>query len=171
VYAEWFLRQDFLSIDVEEMVKKVKTYDKECIACKSRVPKGQKDEVVEALMSKVKGVVANIGVVQDLGNKAIQPRHWAKIFDHLEGNPFVEGRGFTLNQLIEDGVFRIKDVVEEVSAVASGEMSIETSLKEITEVWSKTKFETANYRDMRDRFIIGAIDDVLSQLEDHQVSI
>ena len=171
VYSEWFLRQDFQSIDVEEMVKKVKSYDKDTIACKSRVPKGQKDEVVEALITKIKQVVANIGVIQDLGNKAIQPRHWAKIFDHLEGNPYVEGRGFTLNQLIEDGVFRIKDVVEEISAVASGEMSIETSLKEITEVWSKTKFETANYRDMRDRFIIGAIDDVMSQLEDHQVSI
>jgi dynein heavy chain len=69
--------------------------------------------------------------------------------------------------LIDDGVFKIKDVVEEQAGIASGEANIENTVAAIADVWSKMNFITVNYRDIRDRYIIGTIDEILAQLEDH----
>lgn len=44
-------------------------------------------------------------------------------------------------------------------------------MKEIIEIWRDTNFTVNQYRDTKDRFIIAEIEDTITQLEDHQMSI
>lgn len=39
-----------------------------------------KDEVLEKLNADVKGVASMLSLIMDLGNPALMPRHWKKIF-------------------------------------------------------------------------------------------
>ena len=77
----------------------------------------------------------------------------------------------TLSELFKDGITQFRDKVEEISAFASGERNIKLTINEIQKAWEETYFGVLNYRDMKDRFIIGQIDEAITQLEDHQVSI
>jgi dynein heavy chain len=171
---EWF-NKHFPDLDTEEVAKKVRGFDKDIKLIKntlSRLNKDVRDPVSEDMFTKIQEVNAMIGVISDLGNKALRNRHWIKIFACLEGNvTYVAGRTFNLDNLISWGVLKIKDKVEEISGTATGENSLETTLEEIKKIWGQTNFTLAKHRDSADRFVITAIDDTLTQLEEHQVSI
>jgi dynein heavy chain len=171
---DWFTK-DFTELDTEEVAKKVKGYDKDIKMIKNtltRLNKDVRDPVAEDMFTKIQEVNGMIAVISDLGNKALKNRHWTKIFASLEGNvTYVPGRTFTLNDLIDWGVLKIKDKVEEISGTASGENSLETTLEEIKRLWGQTNFTLMKHRDSADRFVITAIEDTLTQLEENQVSI
>jgi dynein heavy chain len=171
---EWF-HEDFLGLNSSEIEKRVNKFNQDALRLRQelgRWSKDGKDPVVEILYSKIQEVKQVLPVITDLGNPALRTRHWVKIFGLLESDvEYVEGRPFCLQELIDWGVLSVKDKVEEISASASGEYGIESSLEDIRKTWSSTYFVLNNYREQRDRFYITGIEDVLTQLEDHQVSI
>ncbi len=59
----------------------------------------------------------------------------------------------------------MKDVerVEEISAFASGEATINSALNEISNFWmNDALFTVLSYRDSKDRFIIGDVEDTIA---------
>ena len=74
-------------------------------------------------------------VINDLGNRAIQERHWSKIFDALE-QPYFAGTPFTMEQLLGWKCLRHADLIAEVSATASGEYGLEQLLEKILASWA-----------------------------------
>jgi len=80
-------------------------------------------------------------------------------------------RSFTFQQLLEDGIADHKEKVEEISAQASGEATITSAISEIVGVWAELCFVVMNYRDSKDRFLLTEVDEVITQLEDHQMSV
>lgn len=57
--------------------------------------------------------------------------------------------------------------MEEISGRASGEAGIEMQLDEIKKKWQELTFTVQNYRDYKDKFIIGGIDEIIAALDDH----
>ena len=58
--------------------------------------------------------------------------------------------------------------VDEISAFASGESTINTALNDISAYWAnEAVFTVLGYRDSKDRFIIGDVEDTIAQLEDN----
>lgn len=74
-------------------------------------------------------------VIQALGNKDLRARHWKKIFEDL-GSSWQPGKTFTLQELLADGVMNKREKIEEISAKASGEASIEAQIEDIKSKWS-----------------------------------
>jgi dynein heavy chain len=52
--------------------------------------------------------------------------------------------------------------IEEISAQASGEATISSTLNDIIALWKETYFTVMGYRDTKDRFIITEIDDIIT---------
>ena len=50
-------------------------------------------------------------------------------------------------------------------------MQIENTLKQVVERWNETVFPISGYRDTKDRFILGDIEDLMTQLEDDQMTV
>ena len=166
-YEETFQGQDALEIE-----KSIKEYEKEVTWLKQNLQREMKDEVWEKLNEDVRGVSAIKDLILDLGNKALQDRHMIKIFALLsEGNTYSPSRTFTLAELINDGILEVKDKVGEISAIASGEYAISQTLEEIKKIWASMEFIVVNYRDIKDKFILGTIEEIMIRLEDDQVSI
>lgn len=107
-----------------------------------------------------------------LGNKALEEKHWDKIFSLIEQPKPSSLNTFTLQFLVENGIQKEYERVEEISAFASGENTINTALSDIANFWSNDAlFTVLSYRDSKDRFIIGDVEDTIAQLEDNQMSI
>ena len=167
----WF-EENYKDQKALEIEQKIKEYEKDNIWLKQNLPKEPKDEVLEKLTEDVRGTASMKDLILDLGNEALLERHWTKIFSFLaENNTYSPSRTFTLSELIADGILEVKDKVSEISATASGEYAISQTLEEIKKVWATMDFVVMQYRDFKDKFILGTIEEIMIQLEDDQVSI
>lgn len=61
--------------------------------------------------------------------------------------------------------------MEEISGRASGEAGIELQVEEIKRKWQELNFEVKSYRDYKDKFIIGSVEDIIAALDDHQLKV
>ena len=64
-----------------------------------------------------------------------------------------------------------KEEIEEISVRASGEAQIIDTLESIRKKWTELAFVVTSYREQKDKFIIQGVDEVISHLDDHLVSI
>eukprot|EP01012_Entosiphon_sulcatum_P032728 TRINITY_DN4157_c0_g3_i1.p1 TRINITY_DN4157_c0_g3~~TRINITY_DN4157_c0_g3_i1.p1 ORF type:complete len:4135 (-),score=940.22 TRINITY_DN4157_c0_g3_i1:62-12466(-) len=153
-------------LDVEEMKEEVNQFFKKSYG----LHREHKDEVTEYLLELVKEEKQHMPIIMDLGNKALKKEHWAKIFAGMQ-KPFAPDTSYTLEGLRAWKIFDYRQLIEEQSTIATGEANLQQTLDKIKGLWDETAFETKNHRDQRDTYILGGVDDILQQLEDHQVTI
>ena len=68
-------------------------------------------------------------------------------------------------------ILEATELIAEVSGAASGETQLEVSLEKIVAAWASTEFTTRPYREQKHVYILGGLDEVMVQLEDHQVML
>lgn len=61
--------------------------------------------------------------------------------------------------------------MEEISGRASGEAGIERQVDEIKKKWQELNFIVSSYRDYKDKFILGTVEDIIAALDDHQLKV
>ena len=84
---------------------------------KFKMRKDEKDEVLDELTREVKEIQAHSNIILALGSKAMQKRHWAKVFNVLEvPNPGNLDLGVTLNSLTEE--YHAMDHAEEIEDIS-----------------------------------------------------
>jgi dynein heavy chain len=164
----WTRGKPFATVDVEELARDVQAASKASYA----TDKALGDSVTALWKSKVAAFKPSVGCVVDLGNKAMRERHWRRIYEEC-GAPFVAGRSDerTLSELLAIGVLAKVELVGEMSGVASGEAQLEGSLQKIVEAWASTDFITKSYREQKGVYILGGLEEVMTQLEDHAVTL
>ena len=165
----WY-HENFREQDAQEIVNTVKERDVELVKLKVKLQKDAKDEVYEAAHSEVRSVHRHCNLIAALGDPSMQEKHWVKVWSLVEGQPSTL-LNFSLHSLLQQGIDAHLEKVEEISAFAAGEASILRTVKEISEMWDETFFTVKQYRDTKDRFFITEIDDLITQLEDHQMTI
>ena len=153
-------------INVEEMNTEVNDYFKRAYATHRAVD----NRVSLKLKELVETQKDAMSIIMDLGNVYMQKRHWLKIYAliGMKDNPDPD---VTLSTLEFKGINKHAEEVAEISGAASGEAGLETSLRDVAEGWEKMEFILISYRDSKDVFILGGLDDILVLLEDNQVSL
>ena len=81
-HNSWF-NDNFFDIDVVQLEKDVKEYERKAMTLRSSL-RDRKDMVVELLLNNVKNVTQYLSLIIDLGNSALEARHWNKIFKLLD---------------------------------------------------------------------------------------
>jgi len=162
--------ENFREQDAPAIVATVKERESELIKLKAQIGRDNKDEVHEAATREVKDVARYGNLIAALGNQAMQEKHWQKVWSLVETQPATL-MNFPLTQLLQQGIENHFDKVEEISAFAAGEAGILKTVAEIQELWEGTSFTCRAYRDTKDRFFITEIEELLTQLEDHQMLI
>ena len=137
----------------------MKERDTELVKTKAKF-RDVKDEVLDAAIQEVKAVAKFSNLINALGNKSMQEKHWVKVWGLVEGQPPTL-LNFTLNSLLQQGIDQHFDRVEEISAFAAGEANIMKMVSEIRTLWDETYFVVKNYRDTKDRFFITEIDELI----------
>ena len=168
----------FLDIDAEDVQTKIESWWKLSYRMsKSLKPKegeqvganGGPAAVALKLRELTDEFKVNVPIIQALGSKAIQKRHWEKISDRL-GDNIVPDKMLTLQKLINLGMGKKLEAVLEITAVAEKEFGLEKALKAMEDEWNGMSFECLSYRETG-TFVIKGTDDILGLLDDHIVKI
>ncbi len=128
------------------------------------------NEVIPALQLKIDKLKVKLPIISDLRNPSLKPRHWERL-DAAIGAPLPHDETFTLALLDQLEVWKHKEAVQEISTAASSEASLEIMLKKVEDSWKKCEFPVLPYRDSKDIFILGGLDEIQVLLDDSQVNV
>ena len=157
----------FAGLDIEELTRDVQVNVKAAYS----MDKALHDGVSALYKSRVVAFRAYVGVISDLGNKNIRERHWKRLYEERGVDISTVTAERTLADLLEMKIYEVPDLCSEISGVASGEAQLEAQINKIELAWASTSFTTKNYREQRGVYILTALDDIITQLEDHQVTL
>ncbi|KAL8438977.1 hypothetical protein Efla_006922 [Eimeria flavescens] len=163
--AKW-LGVPLVGLNAEEVEQGVTKYLKEaCIA----VQNFPADLVAAEFKKEVEQWRSRLSFIMDLGNQALRRQHWATIFEELK--IFGTEQSISLGQLDQKGAFSKRDFINEVSTLASVQQSLSQMLEKIVQAWESRELLIKAFEDDNNAFIIRDLSDVLSMLEDHQISM
>ena len=154
----------FESLDTEGMQAAVNKYNKVCAQCEKGLPP---NTVLPLLREKVDVFKALVPVVVALRNGALKEHHWAQIEEVIHAE-IDRGDNFTLGYLLELQVNEHREAIETVSTAATQEGVLEEMLAKVDGAWKQLEFTVNLYKEQKDIFILGSMDDVLACLEETQ---
>eukprot|EP01022_Parablepharisma_sp_SALTPOND_P014052 TRINITY_DN188_c0_g2_i1.p1 TRINITY_DN188_c0_g2~~TRINITY_DN188_c0_g2_i1.p1 ORF type:complete len:4549 (-),score=684.34 TRINITY_DN188_c0_g2_i1:241-13887(-) len=168
-YKHWFY-SNLNEIDSEQFQRDFDDHWKKAQQLKIELGKEKKDPVMERFMNDVKLVEDMRGLIIALTNKALQTRHWQKIFKALgqEGawNP---GRVCNLTELLQYNLKERKEDIETIANAAVGEYNLQLQLAEIEHGWDQYIFTLI--KDSKERFLLSETEKVYELLENDQMKI
>ncbi|XP_063226606.1 dynein axonemal heavy chain 3 [Bacillus rossius redtenbacheri] len=120
--------------------------------------------VCEMVRAKVEKSRLLIPVLKVVCNKGLQPRHWEQISEvvGLDLKPTPE---MSLSDMIEFGLQKHVEKLEEISNAATKEFSLERSLTQMKHEWDDMEFECKLYRDTGVH-ILTSVDNIQQKLDD-----
>ena len=157
----------FDALDPELMQKEVTKYAKTVSQCEKGLAPNTALPILKERVETFKGMVP---VVVSMRNEALKEHHWKQIEEAI-GSAIERGEGFTLGYLLELRVSEFKDAIEAVSTAATQEKILEELLAKVEGMWKSLEFAVNSYKEQKDVFILGGVDDVLAVLEETQVLV
>lgn len=117
------------------------------------------NDVAPRLRAQVEIFRAMYPTLVDLKNPNLKPRHWERIQESI-GHQLIRDENLTLTRLRELSIFDFKDEISTVGAQASSEYTLEEMLNKIARSWNETEFIILPYRDIKDVYILGSVDEI-----------
>ena len=72
-------------------------------------------------------------------------RHWRKLMELTKMNFDLNPETFTLQNMFAMELHRFIDIIADITASASKELSIEKGINEVAETWNNIKFNVSKY--------------------------
>lgn len=103
-------------------------------------------EVTARLKEATQDFKAQLPIILELGNPAMRPRHWQKLFKAMN-QPYYPDLVFSLSELLDHGVAQHAELIGELSAAASGEEQLKESLVGISKARHSYSYDTGRCGD------------------------
>ena len=126
--------------------------------------------VVPKLRTVVMEFYNTLPVVADLRSPALRERHWEQLHELLQFQ-VLGTTELTLADLMEKDIKAFALEVNDIASTAKAEGGLETMLDKLVRVWKKLEFEVLSYKDRKNTFIIGSVDDIITVLDESMVTI
>ena len=156
----------FDQIDMASMDEIVQKYVKLCVKLERGLPPNQ---VVPKFKEKVDNYKNMLPVINALLNKSMKPRHWDKIMDII--GQFDREDNFTLQKILDMKAPDFSEEIAKVSVEATQESALEELLVKVTSKWDDICFSCVAYKETKDTFVLGSIEEITTALEDSQVTM
>ncbi|KAG6586851.1 Dynein heavy chain [Phytophthora cinnamomi] len=157
----------FDDIDVGAISKQVQMYVKVAYQAQKQLPGNEAADLLQREVEKFKLVLP---VVTDLRSPSLKDRHWKQIHAAL-GFQMKGESSMTLGGLIERNVMKHGETISAVAVSAQQEAVLEEMLKKVTDAWATTEFEVKPYKESKDVFVLGSVEEVTAKLDDSIVTI
>jgi dynein heavy chain len=145
----------------ETMTREVNEYVKTVQQLEKALPP---NEVVPLLKQRVEDIRAQLPWIANLHNPNIRPRHWEVMKKAMGIN--LTDENITLKELLDLGIENYVELIQETSAQASSEFSLEALLKKVEDSWQDVEFIVIPHKDQRDAYILGGTDEIQVLLDD-----
>ena len=125
----------------------------------------QARRIADTVRAKIEKFRTYLPILHTLCNPGLRERHWAQISEALGAEVKHDDKS-SLHDMIEAGLFKIIDALEEIGSAASKEFALETAMDKMKQEWSSICFECIPYRESGVSILAG-IEDVQQMLDDH----
>lgn len=103
----------------------------------------------EMVEHTIQGFQHSLPLMADLKSEALRKRHWDQLM-HVTGRNFdMDPKTFTLANMFAMNLSQYIDQISEITSAAVKELTIESELKKLAEVWKEQKFSVAKYSKVR----------------------
>jgi dynein heavy chain len=102
--------------------------------------------ISETIRSKIEKFRTHLPVLHTLCNPGLRQRHWDQISE-ANGAEVVHTDSTSLHDMIEAGLNRIVEQLEEIGSAASKEFALETAMEKMKSEWATICFECNPYRE------------------------
>ena len=159
---------EFATTDVEEIGKQVTAYLKVAVRSERMLPGNGAASKLRGDVDDFKGLMP---VVQDLRNKSLTKRHWDEI-EAIIGASIDPSKALSLGELLDMNVVEHQPEISAVTTKAVQEAALDELLaKKVTSVWLGLEFIVNSYKDSREVFILGSVEEIVSSLDESLVTI
>lgn len=159
--------QGFFDLDEAELDEKVQRFTKLAFKVDRGLPSNR---VVPKLKDAVDDFKDLVPCIKSLRNDALKERHWQKIEEAI-GTELTRDETFTLGVLIDLKAMEHKDAIGAISTEATQEQALEELMLKVQRKWADIEFIVNPYKDTKDVFILGSLDDIMVALEDSMVTM
>ena len=121
--------------------------------------------VADAMKNRIDKFKVHIPLLQVICNPGLKERHWENM-SNLVGIVLPHEEGASLSQLIELGLAKFVDKLDELGGSASKEYSLEKAMTRMKDEWNDMMFTFVKYRDTS-AYILSAVDEIQLMLDDH----
>ncbi|KAK3269901.1 Dynein heavy chain cytoplasmic, partial [Cymbomonas tetramitiformis] len=131
--------------------------------------KALKDQPVYQLVdAKIRAFQESLPLIENLKNDALRKRHWEKLMETTGQRFDMDPKTFTLSNLFAMQLHNFAEVISEITNSAIKELTIESELKKVADVWKDQRFDLFKYmKGTEDRgYILRSTDEVTLLLED-----
>ena len=159
-HDSWILG-DLTKLNAEEVDQKMQLFAADIFSLNRKI----NSPVTEKLMEVVEVFKPTMPLVMDLGNPAMLPRHWERLFKAM-GKSYDPSKSFNLDDFIKWGIADHAELVSEIGGTASGESQLEKALVKMEVAWETLAFNT---KEWRTSYILVGIDEIQQELDDQIV--
>ncbi|CAD7967000.1 unnamed protein product, partial [Amoebophrya sp. A25] len=156
----------FCSIDVEQLIAGFHR-----IASVSAKLLAKTHPCVPIFLEKVLQFKNLLPVVSALRNPALRKRHWDPIMRLLGEELPLEDPEFTLGMALDRRIQDHLEALSEISSRATAEAGLEEQLQKVKKLWADKELIILPYKESKDVFILGDLEDVSACLEDSLVTV
>ncbi|KAK2585046.1 hypothetical protein KPH14_008566 [Odynerus spinipes] len=158
---------DFDTLDVEGVTALTMRTLKNVALMEKGLPA---NNIVPKLKEEVELIKNKLPILGYLRNPFLKQRHWLKI-EGLLNYKFKVDEPVNWNLLESLGAFLHPQDLMEIAAAASSEANLEGMLTKVEDLWKNLEFIVVPYRDAKDVFILGTLEEVQLALDESNINI
>ena len=121
--------------------------------------------VADLIKKRIDAFKVHLPLLQVICNPGLKERHWQQM-NQLVGLALPHDPSATLSDLIDLGIAKYVEKLDEIGGSASKEYSLEKNMSKMKDEWKEMLFTFVKYRDTS-AYILSAVDDIQLMLDDH----
>ena len=124
--------------------------------------------ILEPVESTIVGFQNSLPLIEDLKRDALRKRHWKQLMETTGITFDMDPTTFTLGKLFAMELHNYSTIIGDIVNAAGKELTIESELQKVAEVWKEQKFELFKYmKGTEDRgWILRSAEEITLLLED-----
>jgi dynein heavy chain len=153
--------------NIEDMSAKVAGF---ALRCKKMPARLRDWDAYKELKEVIEGFDTVLPLLQELSKPSIMPRHWEEVREITKTEFEEDSPEFKLQTLLDAGIEKFKDDIEEVTEGADKQLKIETDMKAIADHWEVAEFQFMEWKDRKIN-ILKAVVPIVEELEDAEMNL
>ncbi|XP_035261919.1 dynein heavy chain 3, axonemal [Anguilla anguilla] len=121
--------------------------------------------VADSFKIKIDKFKQHLPILTTICNPGMKERHWQEI-SNIVGFEVKPEADASLSMMVDLGLSKFSDKLEELGAAASKEFSLEKALDKMRTEWAELRFAFSPYRDSGTN-VVSSVDDIQVLLDDH----
>jgi hypothetical protein len=122
--------------------------------------------ILTELVTKISEIVPFLEQLDILSHGKLQDRHWASLFSSCNAQAQYHPK-ITIDELVNLGILRQKEQIEEIAQTAQGESELEAEFSEITNRWKRVQMPLLEGQlKTEESLLIGQTDTLLADIHD-----